>query len=123
MGVGDPREAPFALLGPIPAGTWTLVGDGIIVEPVDVQFDLIWRAGGVDTPLAIWTHHFDPQAPGNFDAVAYEEAKPAAPVPAEPGDLLVLRYQAMNATVGMAYIPNGDGANSNGRIPNLTLPQ
>jgi hypothetical protein len=111
------------LVGPIPAGAWTLVADGIIIEPVDAQFDLIWRAGGVDTPLAIWTHHFDPQPPGNFDAVAYEETKLAAPVPAEPGDLLILRYQAMNATVNMAYIPNGDGANSNGRIPNLTLPQ
>jgi hypothetical protein len=122
VGVGDPREAAFTLVGPIPAGTWTLVGDGIIIEPVDAQFDLIWRANGVDTPIAVWTHHFDPQ-PTGFDAVAYEETKLAAAVPAQAGDLLVLRYQAMNATVSMAYIPNGDGANSNGRIPNLTLPQ
>lgn len=123
MGVGDPREAPFTLRGPIPAGDWTLVGDGIIIEPVDTQFDLIWRANGTDTVIATWTHHFDPQPPGNFDAVAYEETKPAAAVPSAAGDLLVLRYQAMNATVGMAYIPNGDGERSNGRIPNLTLPE
>ena len=43
--------------------------------------------------------------------------------PAQAGDLLVWRFSASNAAPGsFAVIPNGDGPNSSGRIPNLTLP-
>jgi hypothetical protein len=123
VGVGDPLEAAFTLAGPIPAGTWTLVGDGVIIEPVDVQWEVIWRpAEGADTVLATWNHHFEPQKTG-FDAVPYEETRDAPAADAAPGDRLVLRYQAMNATQDMAYIPNGDGVETSGRIPNLLLPR
>jgi hypothetical protein len=87
-----------------------------------VQWDIIWRTtAGDDTVLATFTHHFDP-IPGNFDAQPFEAAAQAPAAPASPGDRLVLRYQAMNATVNMAYIPNGDGALTNGRIPSIILP-
>ena len=123
MGIGDPLEAEFTLVAPIPAGTWRLVGDGIIIEPVDVLFELIWRGDAGDDVLATFQTHFEPNGGGNFDAVPFEETVELEVVPAAAGDELVLRYSAMNATIGMAYIPNGDGATHNGRIPFIELPQ
>ncbi|HTM21146.1 MAG TPA: hypothetical protein VL172_11575 [Kofleriaceae bacterium] len=123
MGIGDPQEAEYTLKAPIAAGTWRLVGDGIIIEPVDVLFEIIWRSDAGDSAVASFQHHFEPNGGGNFDAVAYEDTTEADQVPAEAGDQLVLRYSAMNATIGMAYIPNGDGASHNGRIPFIELPQ
>ena len=123
MGIGDPLEAAFTLVGPLGAGTWTLVGDGIIIEPVDVRFEVFVRAeAGGETPLFSADHHFDPRGGGNFDAVPFETRADAPAVAAASGDRLVFRYSAMNATVAMSYIPNGDGASANGRIPSLTLP-
>ena len=123
MGVGDPLEAEYTLVASIPAGTWRLVADGIIIEPVDVRFELFWRSAAGDSVLATFDHHFDPWGNGNFDAVPFEDTRDLEAVPAAAGDELVLRYSAMNATIGMAYIPNGDGAEHNGRIPFVELPQ
>jgi len=110
-------------VAPIGAGTWHLVGDGEdITKAVDVRFDIVWRATrGSDTVLATASHHFDPPAagPGQFDAVEYETDVAGIAAPAVPGDQLVLRF---TVTAGSGYIPNGDGALVNGRIPNLTLP-
>jgi hypothetical protein len=123
VGIGDPQEAEFTLVAPLPAGTWRLVGDGIIIEPVDVRFEIIWRSDAGDQVLATFDHHFEPNGGGNFDAVPYEDTREAPAAPAEPGDQLILRYSAMNATVIYAYNPNGDGANHNGRIPFIELPR
>lgn len=88
-----------------------------------MTFDLLWRDGGGDHPVATWTHHFDPPASG-FDAVAYEEDAAGAAVAGNKGDTLVLRLTANGtSTGGSLYVPNSDGANAHGRIPNLTLPK
>lgn len=123
MGIGDPREAEFTLLAPLPAGTWHLVGDGIIIEPVDVRFEIIWRSDAGDDVLATFDHHFDATGGPDFDAVPYEDSVDGPEAPAAEGDQLILRYSAMNATLNGSYIPNGDGATHNGRIPFIDLPQ
>ncbi len=127
MGVGDPLEAAIVIDHPIPAGTWRLVGDGIIIAPVDVQFDLIRRRPpNNDLPIATFVHHFDPPMDSGqrFNAVAYEETKSAAAVPdVKPGDRLVLRFKTSSPNGGAPYIPNGDGDNAKGRIPSVELPK
>jgi hypothetical protein len=123
VGVGDSLEAEYTLLGPLPAGTWRLVGDGIIIEPVDVRFEIIWRSDAGDQILATYDHHFEPPAGGGFDAVPYEDTRESTAVPAEPGDQLILRYTAVEAAGSISYVPNGEGATHNGRIPFIQLPR
>lgn len=125
MGAGRSQEAEFTLLGDVPAGEWRLVADGIIVFPVDVTFEIIWRqAAGTDVPIAMWQHHFDP-LPVGFEAQPYEVTADGPMITQEPGDQLIFRYTGNNteATQTMAYIPNGDGAIASGRIPFITLPR
>jgi hypothetical protein len=122
VGVGDSQlEAAFALRGPIPAGSWNLVGDGLVLEPVDVHFEVIWRAGQTDQTLVSFDHHFDPQ-PSGFNAVAFDGTATGLAASAHAGDELVLRFTASNTTAQTAYLPNGDGASANGRIPSIQLP-
>jgi hypothetical protein len=123
VGVGDPLEAEYLLLGPIPAGRWHFVGDGIIIQPVDVRFELFWRDDAGEHPIATWDTHFEPIGGGEYTATPYEVDADAGEIPAKQNDLLVLRYSGMNTTVGMAYIPNGEGARAEGRIPFIELPQ
>ena len=118
MGAGGSQEAAYDLRASVPAGTYQFVLDAIILAPIDVTFDLIARNGGTDTVLAEWTDHYDPR-PVGFDAQAFEYDEVA---PAVGGGELVFRYTGSNTTGIEAYIPNGDGPNSNGRIPNITLP-
>jgi hypothetical protein len=94
----------------------------VIVASVDVTFTLIWRRGATDTTLAQWMRHWDP-VPGNFDAQAYEVDMAAPAIDYQKGDQLVFRYAGANTTSAQAFIPNGDGKISKGRIPNITLPQ
>jgi hypothetical protein len=124
VGVGDPLEAAIDLDAPIKAGPWSFVGDGIIIASVDVQFDVIWRSGGTDKTLVSFTHHFDKQ-PTGFDAVPFEAQADGMAAAASPGDQLVLRFTALTTDpdTPMPYIPNGDGARTNGRIPTLMLPR
>lgn len=96
--------------------------DSIILAPVDVTFTLIWRRGTDDTALAQWTQHWDPLPGGVYDAQAYEVDMPAEAIDFAPGDQLVFRYAGANSTNPQAFIPNGDGATSGGRIPAITLP-
>ena len=123
LGVGDSREAPYVLRGPIAAGTWHLVGDGEdMVKTVDVRFDIIWRtAAKVDTVLATTTHTFVQKA-GSYDAIMFDADLPGIAAAATPGDLLVLRFNTIGGVSGAYYIPNGDGPLAKGRDPNLTLP-
>lgn len=110
------------LVGPIDAGTWRLVCDAIIVEEVDVLLELIWRSRAGDQTLASFQQHVAP-VPGNFDAQPFEMTAAVARVPAAAGDKLVFRYSVVaGATRLMSFIPNGDGALRNGRIPFVELP-
>lgn len=122
MGSGGSQEAPFTLVADVPAGTYHVICDAIVLGAVDVTFDLIWRHGGTDTSVATWTHHFDP-VPGSFDAQPYEVDEVGTAISAGDGDQLVFRYTGTNASSAQAFIPNGDGATANGRIPNITLPR
>lgn len=123
MGPGGSQEAPYTLQASVPAGTYHVICDAIVIKPVDVTFDLIWRRGTTDMPLATWTHHFDPLAGGAFSAQPYELDQDAPAIDWKSGDEFVFRYSGANTTTSQAFIPNGDGATANGRIPNITLPR
>ena len=123
MGAGGSQEAVYKLKDSVHAGAYHCVLDSVIIQPVDVTFSLIWRRGTTDTSLATWQKHFDPQGGGNYDAEPYEVDEAAPAIDFQPGDELVFRYAAGSGTsMADAYIPNGDGVNSHGRIPNITLP-
>lgn len=121
MGAGGSQEASYDLRASVPAGTYHFVLDAVITGSVDVQFDLIWRRASGDVMLATWGDHYEP-LPDSFDAQPFEYAEAASAVDFATGDQLVFRYTGANATVNEAYIPNGDGEVSNGRIPHFTLP-
>ena len=113
------------MAGPIKAGTWHLVGDGIVLESSDITFDVLWRDANGDHPIATWTHHYD--VPANIqNAVQYEADAPGVAADAKSNDQLGLR---MTAAAGnypadtMLWTPNGDADKTNGRDPSLTLPK
>ena len=124
MGPGGSQDAEFTLLASVPAGTYHVECDAVITASVDTTFSLIWRHAdhSADTVLATWMKHWDP-TPGSFDAQPYELDESAPAIDAQPGDQFVFRYAAANTVSNEAFIPNGDGAHSNGRIPAITLPQ
>jgi hypothetical protein len=122
VGAGRSLEAAYQLDGAIAAGTWIFVLDGICLDPVDVRFELLLRAGDEDQTLASFEQHFDPVAGGSYQAQAFEHEESLARVDAAAGDRLVLRFTGENSELMMAYIPNGDGALTGGRIPYLDLP-
>jgi hypothetical protein len=122
VGAGGSQEAAFTLREKVPAGTYHLVLDAVITHAVDVTFDLVWRRGATDTPLATWTAHYDAIA-GNFDAQPFEYDEDGPAIDTLGGDQLVFRYTASAGSPLDSYIPNGDGVNSHGRIPNITLPK
>jgi hypothetical protein len=127
VGAGGSLEAAFHLLGPIKAGNWHLVGDGVTFDPCVVTFAVLWRTSdGKDHPIVSFMHSFAASGPpmnGYAPAIAYEADATGAAVPAQAGDELVLRFTATgNASDANLYIPNGDGNKAQGRIPSLTLP-
>ena len=122
MGAGSSLEASYTLGGPLGAGTWRLVADGIILDPVDVTFEILWRSGGDDQVLASWQRHFDPLAGGEYRAQPFEESAEVERQEAAAGDQLVFRYSGESSDLAMAYIPNGDGELTGGRIPFIDLP-
>lgn len=123
MGTGGPLEASFTLVGPINAGPWRLVADGIVLQAVDVRLELLWRSDAGDQTLASWEQSVAP-LPEGYNAQPFEATTELERVPAEAGDELVFRYSAIggNPTFEMAWIPNGEGANADGRIPFIELP-
>lgn len=123
MGPGGSQEAAFDLVAGVPAGTYHVICDAIVIRSIDVTFDLIWRRGALDTTLASWTQHFDPLPDGAFAAQPYELDQDAIAIEFQPGDQFVFRYSGANTTSMQAFIPNGDGALANGRIPSIDLPQ
>lgn len=106
----------------MPAGTVHFVLDCIVVSAVDVSFKLMVENGGNIVVLSEWSKHFDPLSTG-YDAQAYEVDKQTPAITFAPGDKLVFRYTASASSKADAWIPNGDGMLSHGRIPNVTLPQ
>jgi len=122
VGLGESQEAEFSLVAGLPAGTYALVCDGIILRGVDVTFELLRRRGDEDTTIGASTVRFEPRGGGNFDAVPCDLTFDAPELDFMPGDEFIFRYSATNTTA-IAYVPNGDGALFNGRIPNITLPQ
>lgn len=123
MGTGGSREAPYKLKADVPAGTYHCIIDAIIIRSVDVTFDLIHRRGDTDTTLATWMDHFEPLGGASFDAQPYERDVDAPAIDFASGDELVFRYTGANSISAEAFIPNGDGASTNGRIPSFTLPR
>lgn len=110
----------------MPAGEWRLVCDGVIIDPVDVTFEILWRHedGSEDTLLASWEQHFDPIGGGVFDAQPCElTAETDVRIDFEPGDQLIYRYSGEGTEVPMAYIPASEGVNVAGRIPHIDLPR
>lgn len=124
MGSGGSLDAEYALKADVPAGAYHVICDNIIIRSVDVEFALIHRRGGEDlVRLATWQQHFEPLAGGDFSAQPYELDVDAPAIHARGGDELVFRYTGLGSTALMAFIPNGDGAITKGRIPNITLPR
>ncbi|MCX5744119.1 MAG: hypothetical protein NT062_16645 [Proteobacteria bacterium] len=97
--------------------------DCAVIKSVDMTFELAVRTAGVDAPLAQWTTHFDPKPGVDFSATAYELDQPASEAVYAPGAQLIFRYTAANTTSATAWVPNGDGATNDGRIPSFTLPR
>ena len=89
----------------------------------DVQYDFIWRHGGVDTTLVTFTHHFDPLPGGNFGATEYDADTAGIAAAAAAGDQLVWRWSIAAGGTGAVAIPNGDGTSSGGRFPSITFPR
>lgn len=122
MGAGRSQEAPYDLKASVPAGTYHFVLDCIIIANVDTKFELMHRRGSDNVVLASWTKSFEP-LPDSFDAQPYEIGQTAPAIDFVAGDQLVFRYSATGTTLSEAWIPNGDGDLSGGRIPHILLPQ
>ena len=124
MGVGDSLEAAIVLETDIPAGSWRLVGDGIVFAPVDVRFDVIRRhLPASDQLMTTFNHHFDPQADKSFNAVAFEATNQGTMAAVQKGDLLILKFTTTAGGTNAVFVPNGDGEKTKGRIPYLEIPQ
>lgn len=133
MGVGDSLEASYALAGPLPAGRWGLVGDGILTGDgttrVEVRFQILLRRkggpAGSGEPVVQFLNTFRRDPANRFGAVRYDGEAQGAAVAAEPGDRLVLRLTGLGGDPPATayYILNGDGARSGGRIPRVDLPR
>lgn len=125
-------EAPYQLRGPIPAGKWGLVGDGVVagsgVQTITVRFEVRWRKQGAsddsgDQIVMSVDHTFLRDSANPFNAVQFTGSANGVAAAAASGDLLVFRATALSGDTGAVYILNGDGASKGGRIPRLDLPQ
>jgi hypothetical protein len=124
VGTGGFLEAALPLKDSIPAGRYHIECDAIIISTVDSQVDLVWRSGSTDTTLATFSKHWEPLPGGVYDAQAYElDVDVTTAIDFTEGDQFIFRYTGTNADRPMAFIPNGDGARANGRIPNITFPK
>ena len=131
----DTLEAAYTLYGPIPAGRWRLIGDGILtgagVTNITVQFEvrLRPRAAVTDTQdkvLVSAQNTFQRDLQDPFAPVLFETAVDGLAADAVAGDRLIWRIHALRGDSGAMYIPNGDGDRRGqfpgARIPRLDLP-
>jgi hypothetical protein len=123
VGSGGSLDAEYELLADVPAGAYHVICDNIIIRAVDVVFELIHRRGDTDVQLATWMEHFEPMAGGTYRAQPYELDVQAPAIDFARGDELVFRYTGAGSTAMMAFVPNGDGHITGGRIPNISLPK
>jgi hypothetical protein len=101
VGVGHPVEAAYKLPGPLPAGSYHLVADGITYMTPTVEFDVLWRApGAADQTIVSFTHQYPT---GN--ASSYEDQATAARFEAKGGDQLVLRLTLLGTDPTPDYVP------------------
>jgi hypothetical protein len=121
VGLGESQEAAFTLRASVPAGTYHVVCDAVITDPVDVTLTLIWRRGTTDTTLAQQMQHWEP-LPTGFRAQPNDLEMAAPAIDWKPGDQLVFRYEGQSMKLREAFIPTGEGASVNGRKPTITLP-
>jgi hypothetical protein len=123
VGSGGSLDAEYDLKADVPAGAYHVVLDAIIIRAVDVRFELLHRRGGEDVQLATWMAHFEPLGGGLYRAQPYELDVDAPAIDFTPGDQFVFRYIGLGSTAMMAFIPNGDGDLTGGRIPSFTFPK
>ncbi len=123
MGPGRSLDAAFELEAAVPAGTYHVIYDGVILFAVDVTFELIHRRGGTDTSVATWNQHFEPLPGGVYEAQPFEIDQPAAAIEFKSGDQLVYRYTGANSTTTMSFIPVGSPESEGGRHTQITLPR
>lgn len=124
-------EAAYTLSAAIPAGEWTLVGDGILagsgVQTMTVLFEVRLRkkdqsTDAADLVLVSTTNSFSRDMTKPFAAVPYQAKIAGLAAPADSGDRLVLRITATGGDAGGTFILNGEGRNSGGNIPRIDLP-
>ena len=124
---GQSHEALYLLSGPIKAGSWHLVGDGIVFDACDVRWDVVLRkADNSEQPIVSFSHHYDPPAGSDkYVAVPFDGDAAGDKVDAVGNaDSLLLRITVTAGTANeYLFIPNGDGSNTGGRIPSITAPQ
>jgi hypothetical protein len=89
---------------------------------VVVDFEILRRRAGSDLPIVSWQESLTPGADVS-EAIPLELTATGAAVAVEEGDQLVFRYSGESGDLPMAYVPNGEGANTGGRIPFIDLPQ
>ena len=126
-------EAAFTLRDKLPAGTWGVIGDGMVLgtgaNNVRVRFEVRTRSAAAvddraDQVLVGVENVFHRDAANPFNAVQFETAADGSASDAQAGDKLVLRIVALpnDSDPGAMYIPNADGVYHAGRIPSLKLP-
>ena len=87
-----------------------------------VDFEILRRRAGSDLLIVSWQEDILP-GPNVSQAVPLELTATGAAVAIEDGDQLVFRYSGESGDLPMAYVPNGEGARTGGRIPFIDLPQ
>lgn len=127
----DTLEAAYTLYGPIAAGSWRLIGDGILtgagVTNISVQFDLRLRprsavADELDTVILTTQNTFQRDLQNPFAPVLFETTVSGIAAAAVAGDHLIWRIHAVRGDSGAMYIPNGDG-DRNGQYPGARIPR
>jgi hypothetical protein len=89
---------------------------------VVVDFEILRRRAGSDLLIVSWQEAFTPGEEVS-EAVPVELTATGAAVAIEDGDQLVFRYSGESGDLPMAYVPNGEGDRTGGRIPFIDLPQ
>ncbi len=93
-------RSQYRLPGPIAAGNYHLIADGLIVGTPQIRFDVLWRSQAGDQTIVSFTHQYPSGA-----AAPYEESKRGAAQPAQPGDLLVLMVTVLGPSMSSVFVP------------------